>query len=165
MLSVEHVSAELNHSIQRIMLLATVVASLSACARQLPRPQPVEGPHSLIISVANVRCCQGNLRLALYNSASSWMKANQMIRGRIVVVQAQQETIEIHGLPVGAYAIVVYQDMNSNGKLDKRFWFFPKEPYGFSNVGRAYKPPSFKKASINLPDTSAIDIRLAGPAI
>lgn len=47
-------------------------------------------------------------------------------------------------LPLGEYAVSTYQDINSNGKLDRNFIGKPKEPYGFSNNVKPFGPPSYK---------------------
>jgi uncharacterized protein (DUF2141 family) len=54
-------------------------------------------------------------------------------------------TAMITDLPFGTYALAIYQDVNSNGKIDKNLIGIPTEPYAFSNN---YKPtvkaPAFK---------------------
>ena len=42
-------------------------------------------------------------------------------------------TAKISDLKFGTYALALYQDVNSNGKIDKNFIGIPKEPYAFSN--------------------------------
>ena len=53
--------------------------------------------------------------------------------------------VSITDLPFGTYALAIYQDVNSNGKIDKNLIGIPTEPYAFSNN---YKPtikaPAFK---------------------
>ena len=46
-------------------------------------------------------------------------------------------TAKIKDLPYGTYALAIYQDVNSSGKINKNFIGIPTEPYGFSNN---YKP-------------------------
>jgi uncharacterized protein (DUF2141 family) len=57
-------------------------------------------------------------------------------------------TATIADLPFGTYALAIYQDVNSNGKIDKNLIGIPTEPYAFSNN---YKPtvkaPGFKNCS------------------
>ena len=42
-------------------------------------------------------------------------------------------TAKITNLEFGQYAIAIYQDVNSNGKIDKNLIGIPTEPYAFSN--------------------------------
>jgi uncharacterized protein (DUF2141 family) len=51
---------------------------------------------------------------------------------------------KVNGLPYGDLAMALYQDINSNGKIDKNVVGIPKEPYAFSNNYRPkMKAPSF----------------------
>jgi len=140
-----------------------VLLLLSSCAHR-PTPTPLqalpEGPLSVIIQVNGIKCCDGVLRLAVYNEAAYWMSDTDMVRGRLGFIQSEQQQFEIHGLPHGRYAVAVYQDRDSDNKLDRWFGLIPKEPYGFSNnVGR-YGPASFDKAAFELTSDQTINIRL-----
>jgi len=54
-------------------------------------------------------------------------------------------------LPSGTYAIKVFHDVNSNGKLDTNFMGIPNEPYGFGNDARGkFGPPSFEEAAVTI---------------
>ncbi len=136
---------------------------LAACASkpvsQTLEPLP-EGPLSVVVHVQGVRCCEGVLRLAVYNKSKYWMSPRHMVRGRLGFIQSEEQTFELHGLPPGDYAVAVYQDLDSNGKLDRWFGLIPKEPYGFSNnVGR-HGPASFRKAAFNLQQDITITVVL-----
>ena len=54
-------------------------------------------------------------------------------------------------LPYGRYAISLYHDKNSNGKLDKNVMGIPREAYAFSNNARG----SFGK-----PDWDAVNFQI-----
>jgi uncharacterized protein (DUF2141 family) len=66
----------------------------------------------------------------------------------------QQNLLTINNLPLGTYAIAIYQDVNGNGKLDTNLFGAPKEPYAFSNnIAPVFKAPSFEKCSFNITQT------------
>jgi len=123
------------------------------------KPIP-EGPLSVVINIDDIRCCEGVLRLAVYNDEAYWMSDTDMVRGRLGFIQSESQTFEIHGLPAGMYAIAVYQDVDSDNKLDRWFGIVPKEPYGFSNNVGQYGPVSFDKAAFELSEDKVITIRL-----
>ena len=50
-------------------------------------------------------------------------------------------------LPAGEYVVSVYQDSNSNGKLDTAIFGIPKEPFGFTNYSSGI-PGNFQKLKI-----------------
>ena len=98
--------------------------------------------------------------MALYNGADYWLSTSDLVRGRLGFIVSESQTFEIHGLQAGQYAIAVYQDSDSDNKLDRFFGLIPKEPYGFSNnVGR-YGPVSFEKAAFDLVNHKTINIKL-----
>ncbi len=57
----------------------------------------------------------------------------------LVVKPAGKNSISVvvADLPYGKYAVMVFQDLNGNKKMDKNFIGVPIEPFGFSNN---YKP-------------------------
>ena len=142
----------------------TFLSVFSSACVHLNKPQkfvpPSEGELSIIVKIDNIKCCEGVLRLAVYNHADYWLSKTDLVRGRLGFIQSESQTFEIHGLLAGEYAIAVYQDIDSDNKFDRLLGLIPKEPYGFSNnVGR-YGPVSFKKASFNLTDDKTISISL-----
>ena len=70
-------------------------------------------------------------------------------------------TLSIDELPAGRYAVAVYVDKNANGKLDRGMFGIPSEPYGFSNGGGSFGPPSYDDAAFDFSDSGAtIQIKL-----
>lgn len=139
-----------------------VFTSLSACAHDkvVKLETLPEGELSLIVNVDGIRCCEGVMRLAVYNDSAYWMSTTDMVRGRLGFVAGESQTFEIHGLPTGTYAVAVFQDINNDNKLNRWLGFLPKEPYGFSNNVGKYGPASFKKASFDLNEDKTISIKL-----
>ena len=140
-----------------------LVLGLSACvSRQTlpPYQPPEEGQLSVIVNVEGLQCCEGVLRLAVFDDERYWLDESGMVRGRLGFIQSANQTLEIHGLPAGRYAVAVYQDTDSDNRLDRWLGFIPKEPYGFSNNVGKYGPVSFNKAAFDLSDDMTIDIQL-----
>lgn len=60
-------------------------------------------------------------------------------------------SISFKGLAPGKYALIVYQDLNGNGQLDRNLVGAPTEPYGFSNDARGKMgPPNFDAAAVRV---------------
>jgi len=144
-------------------LFVIILCFISACSQKkasIPFELPPEGPHSIFITVEGIRCCEGVLRLAVYNDAAYWLSETDIVRGRLGFIQSETQQFEVHGLPEGRYAIAAFQDLNNDSKLNRKFFVLPKEPYGFSNnVGR-YGPASFNKAAFLLSEDTPITINL-----
>jgi len=83
---------------------------------------------------------------------------NSHFRGERINVTNGTMTIIFDHLPVGQYAISVFQDNNNNELLDTGIFGIPKEKYGFSNGGRR---PNFRESlfSFNGDMTIVIHIR------
>jgi len=71
------------------------------------------------------------------------------IQTKSVIASGNKAIVEFD-LPPGEYAVSTYQDINSNGKLDRYFIGKPKEPYGFSNNVKPFGPPSYKDCKFTL---------------
>jgi len=68
-------------------------------------------------------------------------------------IPAEGRTVRVTFTDVapGTYAVTVFHDINSNGKLDTSWIGWPQEPYGFSNDAPVNMgPPPFKLAAITV---------------
>ena len=75
------------------------------------------------------------------------------VKTKSVMALGQKINAEFE-LPPGEYAVYTYHDVNNNGKLDRRFYGKPKEPYGFSKNIRPFGKPSFDKCKFALDKSS-----------
>lgn len=68
-----------------------------------------------------------------------------------------ENVIAVPGVPKGTWAVLVYQDENGNGQLDRNVIGIPKENYGFSRdaAGR-FGPPGFDDAAIQVADETTV---------
>lgn len=144
-------------------LAFVLVLLLSACATTLAPPQPVEGDYALEIEIQDLLCCEGALRVALYHAADHWLTDSGMVRGQVAPVLGQTQIIEFYGLPPGDYAVVVYQDLDGNARMNRFLGIIPREPYGFSNNPEGLGRPSFDAAKLLVPAASIAVITLRPP--
>lgn len=64
-----------------------------------------------------------------------------------------ENVIAVPGVPKGTWAVLVYQDANENGELDRNLIGIPKENYGFSrDAAGKFGPPGFDDAAIQVSD-------------
>lgn len=83
------------------------------------------------IKVENV-AAQGIVRLGLYTRDAYPDDKSEPIASADVHAVAGETVVTLQNVAVGTYAVEVFQDLNSNGKMDTGFLGIPKEPYGFS---------------------------------
>ncbi|MBN2787685.1 MAG: DUF2141 domain-containing protein [Paludibacteraceae bacterium] len=108
---------------------------------------------SLTIHVDNLRNSKGIVQFALYNKNGSipdenYKKCYKLMKAKIT---NGASVITFSDIPLGRYAVNIFHDENSNGKIDKGF-ILPKEGLGFSNfktIGFSNRP-SFSKTSFDL---------------
>lgn len=103
----------------------------------------------LDIHLTNVALNQGSIKVAVYNSAEG-MKQYQAWEVLEQKAEAEQVTFTVKDVPHGKYAVMVYQDLNSDSKLGRNLIGIPNEPYGFSNNPRLMGPPKFSQLAIEV---------------
>lgn len=86
-------------------------------------------------------------------------------KGKVLKGQQQitNDTLEfvVDQLDPGTYALVVFEDLNENGLLDRNRLGIPQEPFGFSKAKMGlFGPPSFAKASFVFPQENGIEVQL-----
>lgn len=143
-----------------IYLTAVLFIVIATADAKLSRASSAAKNLSIVVNIENIRCCEGAIILGLYNRKSTWLKPAGMVRSRLSIANAEQQRIEIHGLSAGEYAIAVFQDLNQNRKLDRRFGLASKEPHGFSGVGKGWRGVSYSKAAFTLDSDTEMTIRL-----
>lgn len=112
----------------------------------------------LTIDVHGIKTGEGEVMVGIYNNSGDFFKktlAAQQLR-------ASNESLRFtFKLPVGTYAVAVYQDINDNGVLDKGLFSIPKEPYGLSNNFRPkFSAPTFGDCKFGLDSATTISIDL-----
>jgi uncharacterized protein (DUF2141 family) len=125
-----------------------VVFFLTFSQRTLPQGQPSQA--SIIhVEITGLRNDRGQVFCALYSSPDGFPKDNKKAIARLPSAISQQHAVcEFSGIAPGTYAVSVFHDENSNGKLDTNFMGIPREGVGASNNAKGHLgPPKFRDAS------------------
>jgi uncharacterized protein (DUF2141 family) len=108
----------------------------------------------LTIRVDDVAKAEGQVMVALYDSAGSFLKRS--VQAGAAPAAAGSTTVVIKDLPPGEYGIALYHDANGNGKMDRNAMGIPSEAYAFSNNALGMMgPPSFDQAKFAVPQAGA----------
>jgi uncharacterized protein (DUF2141 family) len=118
-------------------------------------PQPVavdttraQKPLTLIVS--NLVSDDAPVIIGVYGPKNDFLNEKDQLKVYKFVPKGKTLTAQIKDLSYGDFAMAIYQDVNSNGKIDKNGIGVPKEPYAFSNN---YKPvikaPNFKNCQFS----------------
>ena len=132
-----------------IALLFAIFFSVTALCAQ---------SHRLTLDVVGMKEKKGNLLISVYDSAEDYLK--KPVKTLTTPADALTKRVVLE-LESGTYAVVIYQDLNSNGKVDRNFFRLPTEPCGFSRDARPkIGPPRYKPASFSLNEDTEIRIKI-----
>ena len=83
---------------------------------------------------------------------ASFPGKGEVFAGAVVKVTDNTLSYTFKDIPFGIYAVAIYHDINSNGKLDRNSLGIPTEGYAFSNnrFGIFGRPPGFEQDHIFL---------------
>jgi uncharacterized protein (DUF2141 family) len=102
------------------------------------------------VHVSNVAGGKGSIRVAVCDR-ERFLK--QCAYTASMPAREGENVIAVPGIPKGTWAVLVYQDENGNGELDRNFIGIPKENYGFSrDAASKFGPPGFDEAAIQVGD-------------
>jgi uncharacterized protein (DUF2141 family) len=97
------------------------------------------------VDIVGLKNNKGQVLIGLYNSENHFLK--KVYKGNVALIQNEKATATFENLPAGEYAISIFHDENSNGKLDANFMGIPKEDYAASNDAKGFMgPPKYKDA-------------------
>ncbi len=134
------------------LLLLRVVFGIGALPIPLtlaasPAPPP---PQSVIhADITGLRSDKGQIVCSLFSSAADFPKKMEKAVAQIEAkISGGAATCEFSGVAPGTYAVSVFHDQNSNGKLDTNFLGIPREGVGASNDAKGrFGPPKFAAAA------------------
>jgi uncharacterized protein (DUF2141 family) len=106
------------------------------------------------VHVSNVAGGKGSLKVAVCDR-ERFLK--QCAYTASMPAREGENVIAVPGVPKGTWAVLVYQDENGNGELDRNLIGIPKENYGFSrDAASRFGPPGFDEAAIQVGDEATV---------
>ena len=130
--------------------------------RQGSAPQAQQPPENLIhVEISGLRNDKGQVLCAIFSSADGFPKRNDKALAHAKSSISDRRAIcEFPGLHSGTYAISVFHDENSNGKLDASFMGIPREGVGASNNAKGHLgPPKFESAAFRF-SSSRLELKI-----
>ena len=132
----------------KILSLLAIFAVIT-CLNSIAFAQ--DGIRVEIIGVENE---DGQVFIGLFNNNDGFPDKGREYKGAFVNAGTGTLRHTFTEIPSGDYAIAIFHDSNTNGRLDKNFLGIPKEGYGFSsNATATFGAPSFGKAKFQFTDT------------
>jgi uncharacterized protein (DUF2141 family) len=112
--------------------------------------------YTLNIKIDNIESKKGYIYLSIYKNQNNFLDRKKAYKN--IILKAQKKIDYKVDLKKGVYAITVFHDENSNGILDRNFFHFPKEGYGFSTNPFLFGKPTFSDAEFPLKENQIIKI-------
>lgn len=124
------------------------------CVAGLLSLSDVCGQGRLEVTVTGIQEETGAVWVGLFTNEDDFPK--KAAEGKVIKVTGKSITAVFENLKPGDYAVSIFHDANSNGKLDKNAFGIPKEGFGFGNNAMGtFGPPSFDKAKTTVPKDGA----------
>jgi uncharacterized protein (DUF2141 family) len=116
----------------------------------------------LTVNITQIKSAKGKIMFALFSKADGFPDTHQKAFQLKEAPSVKGTTsVTFENLPAGSYALAVFHDENSDGKLNTNMVGIPRESYGFSNNARsAFSAPSFKDASFKHDKAQSISIQV-----
>jgi uncharacterized protein (DUF2141 family) len=108
--------------------------------------------NNIMLEINGVTVQGGLVYVAIYSNENDYKAENSFIK----FILAPVNSILTHSLelPNGEYVVTIFQDVNSNGVLDKNFFGMPREPVGITNYNSRGIPGGFHKLKVPVNNNS-----------
>ena len=105
---------------------------------------------TLTHNLENIQVNNGEIRIAVFNSAETFTKKASHVMG--VASLKESVSVTFDNIPVGEYAVMLFQDANGNEDLDTNLLGIPNEPWGASlNGTRVFGAPKWADVKFEVP--------------
>ena len=139
------------------VMVATLAASPGSRAADAPAPASSEAAcesrqYSILVHVKNIKDGRGTITVDLHgDDPDKFLKSGAKLdRLRVPAVVGEMQICVPVEKP-GVYAVALYQDRDSNMKLDKTWIGMPSEPFGVSrDAPIRLGPPKHKDAAFEV---------------
>ncbi len=85
------------------------------------------------LTVSNIKNTEAKIRVGFYRKNDGFPAQGKASIIKVFVPKnLGTSTIEFTDIPFGEYSIALFQDINGDEIINKNFFGYPKEPFGFS---------------------------------
>ena len=128
------------------LLALAMLASCQSVIAQMPTQDS-----QIQVQIDGLRNNRGQVRCSLFSSPVGFPKdADKATAHAESAISDGRALCHFSGVTPGKYAISIFHDENSNGKLDTNFMGIPREGVGASNNAKGhFGPPTFGAAAFS----------------
>jgi uncharacterized protein (DUF2141 family) len=114
-----------------------------------------EGTGKIRIEIKNVRNTNGQITVALCNSAKDFPEAKTPFKNVNIPITGDTAEVVFDDVPYGVYAVIICHDENNNNQQDLKGGI-PQEGYGASNNPQGFVNFSNSKFIFKEPETTKL---------
>lgn len=118
-----------------------------------------QSKYSVTVTVKGIQQRTGKILATISNDENNFPQGRGVKSATAEVTKEGEVSLKFEGILEGKYAIVLYQDLNGDNKLDMSGQM-PAEPFGFSNLTMLMGPPNFEQCAFDLNENKNIIIGL-----
>lgn len=118
-----------------------------------------QNKYTVSVTVKGIQQRTGKILATISNDANSFPQSGGIKSATAEVTKEGEITLKFEGMLEGKYAIVLYQDLNGDNKLDMNGQMLA-EPFGFSNLTMLMGPPNFEQCAFDLNENKTLSISL-----
>jgi len=116
---------------------------------------------TVVVRIHGIKEIKGKIIIGLYNKSKGFPVVGKQYKGIVTKITAKTATYTFKNVPDGHYAIALFHDINSNGKLDYNFFGIPEELYAFSCITKTcFKTPEFNEAKFKLKNKHTLKLKM-----
>ena len=117
--------------------------------------------NDLTVTFQQVNANGGNIFYDLYNSEANFTAEDSETQTGSFPAVTGNDTITLHNLPAGFYALTAFHDTNGNGVLDRNFLGLPEEQFAISNITRTlWSSPGWDEVKFEVVDGQTTSINM-----
>jgi uncharacterized protein (DUF2141 family) len=139
------------HDANSLLTVTSVSSSANALAPKRPAVTQVQpsSANRIHVEISGLRNDKGQVMCSLYSSADGFPKnGDKAVAHSKSPISNAHAVCDFPDVKEGTYAVSVFHDENSNGKLDTNFMGMPREGVGASNNAKGhFGPPKFAAAA------------------
>ncbi|MEM9647437.1 MAG: DUF2141 domain-containing protein [Bacteroidota bacterium] len=122
-------------------------------------PFGILAQNKLSVHVGNIPSEEGKVNVAVYNSESSFLKFEGVVKATSAPAHEGAISITLKDMPNGEYALAIFHDANGNDKLDTNWLGIPTEKVAFSKAKmKTFGPPKYHECRFKVAGDTEISV-------
>ena len=116
---------------------------------------------TLSIRVEGIVSEKGKIMIAVFDNADDFKNKQNPVLADTVEIEEKSLSVDFKNISNSVYALAVYHDENSDGKLNTAKFGIPTEGVGFSGInGKVTRPPKFDDCSFVFKNDTSVVVKM-----